>query len=102
MSNLLDLLGLSSSAIKSIQRGSVSLAHGASTNVTINAVDMDKTFITASTVSGYAGTYNSYMNALMIGARLTTTTNVAFLCGDTSNGNNFANAVMYYEVVEMN
>ena len=89
------------SIIKSIQRGTVSLAKNAATNVTINAVDMDKTFIKQSCVSGYAGSANVYMNAIIIGARLTTTTNVAFTCGDTFLGAHAVNSIMYYEVIEM-
>lgn len=87
------------SGIKSIQRGSASLAKAASTDVTINAVALDKTIVIVSQKNGYGGSSGA-QSSTSIGARLTTTTNLALSNGTSRYGSEDGNATIYYEVVE--
>ena len=103
---------LGTQVIKSIQRGSTSLAStGTSTAVTINAVDLDKTFVSASCRNGYRGSrYTStssdpwVMNATTSGAQLTSTTAITIYggLGYVSNAAYAAayNVTLYWEVIE--
>lgn len=101
----------SASVIKSIQRGSTSLAYGASSNITINSVDTSKSFVSISCKNGsmarrvdsVTSNYFSSTGALVAGGALTSDTNLAVAVG-TYNGSTFmvtaTDATVYWEVVE--
>ncbi len=109
--------------IKSIQRGTTSVTNGstgagASATATINAVDLAKSFISASCKSGwwcsnyYADSYAMWAVNINAGATLTNTTTVTFNTSGfgyfTVNGNNYnnyatnptGNPTIYWEVIE--
>tara|TARA_Y100000114_G_C11579762_1_gene240487 strand:- start:167 stop:523 length:357 start_codon:yes stop_codon:yes gene_type:complete len=76
------------SIIKSIQRGqttvsSSSTGQDSSSSVTINAVDLDKSFVSVSTRNGY-GTGNIYNNNTTYGYSTNTTTIGGYLASSTS------------------
>ena len=103
---------LGTQVIKSIQRGSTSLAStGTSSAVTINAVDLDKTFVSASCRNGYRGSRYSIsssdpytMNATTAGAQLTSTTAITVYGGlgfvSNSTYASSYNQTLYWEVIE--
>jgi hypothetical protein len=80
---------LGTQVIKSIQRGQTSLAStGTSTTVSINAVDLDKSFVSASCTNGMGGArYSStsadpwVSNATTAGAHLSSTTQLTVAGG---------------------
>jgi hypothetical protein len=98
----------SSTPIKSIQRGSATLySSGAASNVTINAVVLDKSFVSISNKSGYyAGRvgYNSSTignNSISVGGTLTGTTTLALTGGlHMGWGWSVGRGVVYWEVIE--
>ena len=101
---------LGTQVIKSIQRGSTTLSAGGTTTATINAVDLDKSFMTSSVTSGYgAGNLSgsssdgNAANAFVMGGTLLSTTALSFAAGtykayNTSYG--AGNTTIYWEVVE--
>jgi hypothetical protein len=103
---------LGTQVIKSIQRGSTSLAStGTSSTVTINAVDLDKTFVSASCRSGYGGSrYSSttsdpwVMNSTTSGAQLASTTSITITGGIGFVSNSTyavrSDVILYWEVIE--
>ena len=98
----------SKSPVKSIQRGSTSLAADASSAVTITAVDTDKSFVSIGTKSGsQAGstTSNAAYTAgggITCGAALTATTTLTVYAGkiDLYSATRAQNATAYWEVIE--
>lgn len=95
----------SSSPINSIQRGSVSVGVNqlaVNTNVTINSVDVDKSFISCNANAAHGGELGgSWQQARIPGASLTdaTTLNVAMLAN--YGGNNYlGTGALYWEVIE--
>ena len=109
--------------IKSIQRGTTVVtvaADGvaASTAATINAVDLAKSFISATCRSGwwssmyYTTSYGFWSTNIIVGATLTNTTTVTFNANgypyySNSGGTNYAaiytptaNPTIYWEVIE--
>tara|TARA_B100000519_G_C14074256_1_gene358311 strand:+ start:178 stop:501 length:324 start_codon:yes stop_codon:yes gene_type:complete len=102
---------LGTQVIKSIQRGSTSLAStGTSSAITINAVDLDKTFVSASCRNGYRGARYSAtssdpwtMNATTAGAQLTSTTAITIYGGLGYAMSSYIaayNVTLYWEVIE--
>ena len=103
---------LGTQVIKSIQRGSTSLAStGTNSTVTINAVDLDKTFVSSSCRNGYRGSRYSItssdpwvLKATTSGAQLTSTTAITVYggLGYVTNTNYLAayNVTLYWEVIE--
>ena len=103
---------LGTQVIKSIQRGSTSLVStGTSSAVTINAVDLDKTFVSASCRNGYRGSrYTSTssdpwtVNATTAGAQLTSTTAITVYGGlgfvSSATYATDYNVTLYWEVIE--
>ena len=94
--------------IKSIQRGSATLSSsGATSNVTINAVVLDKSFVSINNKSGYYagaagyGSATTGTNSISVGGTLTDTTTLALASG-LHMGWNWSNAygVVYWEVIE--
>jgi uncharacterized spore protein YtfJ len=98
----------SKSPIKSIQRGSTSLAYDGSTNVTITAVDTDNSFVSIGTKSGsQAGTISNNAShtaagGITCGAALTATTTLTVYAGeiDLYNITRSQNSTAYWEVIE--
>jgi hypothetical protein len=99
------------SVIKSIQRGSTSLASDGNTNVTINSVNTSKSFVSVSCKSGGKcwrvtsddGYYHGSSGALVAGASLTSSTNLNIRCGNLNGYSQILfdiNATAYWEVVE--
>ena len=103
---------LGTQVIKSIQRGSTSLAStGTNSTVTINAVDLAKSFVSASCSNGYGGSRYSLtssdpytMNATTSGAQLASTTSITITGGGAFVINSTyayrSNNVCYWEVIE--
>lgn len=103
---------LGTQVIKSIQRGETSIAStGGSTATTINAVDLDKSFVSASSANGYRGSrYSStssdpwVMSSTTGGAKLTSTTQITVVggAGIVSNASyaSTAASTCYWEVIE--
>ena len=91
----------SSSPIKSIQRGTT-LSSSAPTvvNVTITAVDLDKSFVSGTNQTGYLNN-GSAANGIGggAGATLTTTTNLAVTGGSTFSPGTLT-ATLHWEVIE--
>ena len=74
MSTLSSIYG---GGIKSIQRGSTLITAGTlTTNVTISAVDLSKTFVSSSCQNGTAGPTSSNRGDFAAGGTLTSTTNL--------------------------
>jgi|DEB0MinimDraft_3_1074331.scaffolds.fasta_scaffold125523_3 hypothetical protein len=99
------------SVIKSIQRGSTSLAPNGSSNITINSVDTSKSFVSISCKNGSmarkvnnnTGDYWSSTGALIAGGALTSATNLAVSVGNFNGTTTMVtsnNATIYWEVVE--
>jgi outer membrane lipoprotein SlyB len=92
----------SSSPIKSIQRGTT-LSSSAPTvvNVTITAVDLDKSFVSGTNQTGYL-TNGASANGIGggAGATLTTTTNLAVTGGTTFYSPGTLPATLHWEVIE--
>lgn len=84
------------SAIKSIQRGELLLAGGGWFNVTVDAVDMDKSFLSISSKSGiYYGL--DYAHSVTAGVKLTSATNLSFDCQGTG-----VDVRVFWELIEFN
>lgn len=98
----------SKSPVKSIQRGSTSIAADSSSAVTITAVDTDKSFVSIGTKSGsQAGTTSSNVSytaggGITCGAALTATTTLTVYAGeiDLYNVTRSQNSTAYWEVIE--
>ena len=88
----------SSSPIKSIQRGITYSSSGV--NVTITAVDLDKSFVSGTNQTGYMSNGAS-ANGIGggAGATLTTTTNLAVTGGSTFSPGTLT-ATLHWEVIE--
>ena len=97
--------------IKSIQRGSTAVGislSGYSTTATINAVDLAKSFISATTKFGYYVTYyasyayNLPNTTIGVGATLSNTTTVTFASNPFYQSSVWAgsNPTIYWEVIE--
>ena len=101
---------LGTQVIKSIQRGTTVLAAGGSTNVTINSVDTDKSFLSSSVASGYgAGNLSSSTsagnaaNAITMGGYISGATQLSFAAGTYKSYNasyGTSSTQIYWEVVE--
>tara|TARA_B110000037_G_C16883685_1_gene409104 strand:- start:327 stop:659 length:333 start_codon:yes stop_codon:yes gene_type:complete len=108
MSNLTDFFGGASSPLVSLQRGTVSVAHGATVTVTINAVNLAKSMLILNNKDGGKGGYISpawaagSFGSVVVGGTLTATTTIS-LYGSTPGGwTNFGDyaAIAYWEVIE--
>ena len=88
------------SPIKSIQRGSVILGSNSSTNITIAAVDISKSFLNVSTSNGAAGTNNNYANSFVVGGKFTSATNILVDSGRVIGLDTTYNCVAYWEAIE--
>ena len=87
----------SSSPIKSIQRGTTQANSGTALNVTINAVDLSKSFVSSSFKSGY---YSSQTggNGISGAATLSSSTNLQVIRGWSAGIT--ANPDVHWEVIE--
>ena len=101
---------LGTQVIKSIQRGNVDLSAGGTTSVTINAVDLTKSFSNVKTANGARGgkannttsDYTSYGAAIVAGGNLDTSTSLLIRAG-TGLGSSSATGSdcrAYWEVIE--
>jgi hypothetical protein len=72
------------SGVKSIQRGTASMNGAATVNVTITAVDMNKTQVVNNGTNTDVTTFTDFG----VRALLTTTTNIAFVRIGSTNGTN--------------
>ena len=91
----------SSSPIKSIQRGTTLSNSGTAVNVTINAVDLDKSFVSGTNQAGYINVTSSWGGpGTGAGATLTTTTNLAVTGGATFYTPGTLPATLHWEVIE--
>ena len=90
----------SSSPIKSIQRGTTLSNHSTAVNVTITAVDLDKSFVSATNKTGYTNVSNNTGVGIGAGATLTTTTNLAVSGGSTYYTPGTLSATLHWEVIE--
>ena len=90
----------SSSPIKSIQRGTTLSANNSVVNVTITAVDLDKSFVSGTNQTGYltGSTVNGIGGGA--GATLTTTTNLAVTGGTTFYSPGTFPGTLHWEVIE--
>ena len=99
------------SVIKSIQRGSTSLASAGTSDVTINSVDTDKAFVSVSCKSGgkvwratsTSSEYYTTSVALIAGGTLTSSTNLRVSGGNMTGYTllrNDVNMTAYWEVIE--
>tara|TARA_B100001250_G_scaffold210267_1_gene180466 strand:+ start:647 stop:973 length:327 start_codon:yes stop_codon:yes gene_type:complete len=103
---------LGTQVIKSIQRGSTVLSGlGATTAVTINAVDLDKSFVSVSVENGFCGgRYDAtssgpyIMSATTAGGKLTSTTAITLVGGTGTYYNTtyrvYNNTEAFWEVIE--
>jgi len=96
--NLKALVG-GSSVIKSIQRGATT----GSATVTINEVNLSKSFISCNCENGFtignaSPTYYSW--ALTSGARFTSSTQLEIARGNDDSGNFSSNPTLNWEVIE--
>jgi|TARA_B100000123_G_scaffold243432_1_gene198228 hypothetical protein len=101
---------LGTQVIKSIQRGTTVLAAGGSTNVTINSVDTDKSFLSSSVASGYgAGNLSSSSsdgnaaNAFTMGGFISGAAQLSFAAGTYKAYNTSyatSSTQIYWEVIE--
>ena len=93
------VIGASASPIKSIQRGSTSVTASGSATVTINAVDLDKSFVSANTKTGYisSGTGGPGNEN---GVTLSSSTSLQFYGGVTYYSPGTVAATTYWEVIE--
>ncbi len=95
----------SSPPIKSIQRGTVSVAKAASSTVTINSVDTAKTFVNATCRNGYStgilGT-GLYGAAILTDCVLTNSTTLTVTSGDLNTPISYVNGAptLSWEVIE--
>ena len=87
----------STSPIKSIQRGVTSAASNGTANVTINEVDLDKSFISWTSRNGYI---NGDGPGISNGAALTTSTNLKIYGGWSYATTGDVYSFTYWEVVE--
>ena len=101
---------LGNRVIKSIQRGQTTLAAAGTSNVTITAVDLAKSFVSVNCKTGYqagkanstTSDYTSYGAGFTGGGYLSSTTNLALAAG-TGPGRSStvtASSVVYWEVIE--
>ena len=101
---------LGTQVIKSIQRGFVTLSGGGTTSVTINAVDLTKSFSNIKTANGAQGgkannntnDYTSYGASILAGGNLETSTSL-FIRAGSGLGSSSAVASTcraYWEVIE--
>ena len=92
------VIGAAASPIKSIQRGTTYSASGV--NVTITAVDLDKSFVSGTNQTGYMNN-GSTANGIGggAGATLTTTTNLAVTPGSSFSPGTLP-ATLHWEVIE--
>ena len=90
----------SSSPIKSIQRGTTLSANNSVVNVTITAVDLDKSFVSGTNQTGYMNN-GSTANGIGggAGATLTTTTNLEVTPGSSFSPGTVP-GTLHWEVIE--
>ena len=89
----------SSSPIKSIQRGSTSATASSTATVTINAVDLDKSFVSATNRTGYISS-NSGGPGVGNGVTLSSSTSLQVYGGATYYSPGTLPATTYWEVIE--
>ena len=93
-------LGASGKSVKSVQRGTSTVAPSSTANISITAVVLAKSFVSVSNDTGatYGGSISS--GGIAIGARLTTTTNIRFDSGHGYYGTYITNPTAMWEVIE--
>ena len=84
------VIGAASSPIKSIQRGTT---QATTYSVTINAVDLGKSFVSCSFKSAYGGT-----DGISGAASLSSSTTIQMALGASVNYTNYP--IVYWEVIE--
>ena len=91
-----------SNPIKSIQRGTTYSSNSPTVvNVTITAVDLDKSFVSSSNKAGYISAGASGAGpGTSAGATLTTTTNLAVSGGSTYYSPGTLPGTLHWEVIE--
>jgi hypothetical protein len=106
------VIGGGGGGIKSIQRGTTTVTANSTATATINSVDEDKSFISASCRDGAFQRHYYYFYGVSwgvsnpsIGATLTNSTTVTFSAGYTIAGSGGGvgtdtNPIMYWEVIE--
>jgi hypothetical protein len=99
MSTLTGLIsGGGGGGIKSVQRGTVTTDfNNTSTNVTISAVDLSKSFLVFSSATG-SDADNNYRSNLR--GRLTTTTNINFYRYAVNTNSSLSYCFIAWEVIE--
>ena len=90
------VIGASASPIKSIQRGLTTINVLSTRNVTINSVDLNKSFVNVSYISGDASGGQGVSFTATPGVRLTSSTNLD-ITGFTVNNTSIS---AYWEVIE--
>ena len=90
----------SSSPIKSIQRGTTLSSKTTVVNVTITAVDLDKSFVSGTNQAGYINVSSWGGPGTGAGATLTTTTNLAVTGSATFYSPGTLPATLHWEVIE--
>lgn len=101
---------LGNRVIKSIQRGQTTLAANSTSNVTVTAVDLSKSFVSINCKNGYqagkanstTSNYTSYGASVLGGGYLSGTTTLALASGTGPGSSNTvtASTIVYWEVVE--
>tara|TARA_B100001175_G_C19405508_1_gene588431 strand:+ start:530 stop:850 length:321 start_codon:yes stop_codon:yes gene_type:complete len=101
---------LGTQVIKSIQRGSASIAPGGFTTATITAVDLSKSFVSVSSANGFkagkanntSNNYTSYGAGTSFGGSLTGTTSLYLISGTGPGSSSVSsgNGTAYWEVIE--
>tara|TARA_R100001086_G_scaffold210937_1_gene126825 strand:+ start:232 stop:552 length:321 start_codon:yes stop_codon:yes gene_type:complete len=101
---------LGTQVIKSIQRGTTVLSAGGTTNVAINSVDMDKSFLSSSVASGYgAGNLSgnsgdgNAASSFVMGGFIGGATSLSFAAGSYRAYNTSyatSSTQIYWEVIE--
>ena len=102
---------LGNRVIKSIQRGQTTLAANGTSNVTVTAVDLSKSFVSINCKNGYmagkssstSSNYTSYGASVLGGGYLSGTTTLALAAGSgpgSSYSPSTASTIVYWEVVE--
>lgn len=102
------VIGGAASPITSIQRGSVSVAHGVTVTVTINAVVLANSMLILNNKDGGKGGYIApawaagSFGSVVVGGALTNTTTISFYGSTPGGWTNFGNyaAIAYWEVIE--
>lgn len=101
MADLSQFLNSGKTPIKSIQRGVYASGTG---DVTISAVDLDKSFVSSTCANGSTGSPNDGGNSnnisISTAVRLKDSTTLSFLIGNLGSNGTVNNPTVYWEVIE--